>query len=172
MIEKTELPTVDAGDERCETCRFWLPEDDVPESAAGLCVRFPPVFIGGKGGHVADYSQPWVLRQEGCGEWRPKKPKTAKLPPCIPLAAPRPSIREVVDGLLEQAGSLGVSFGEITESLYAAKNERALIRGPKGESAIKTHLHSRIDDGEVERTGKGVVGDPYRYRLTAVPDSV
>ena len=53
--------------DRCETCKFWLSEDDDPdEGSEGSCCRYPPVaFSAGNWGY-----HPMVMGCDWCGEYQ------------------------------------------------------------------------------------------------------
>ena len=55
------------GEQRCETCRYWLPDDpDWSGLAKGRCRRRPPQ------GALKDLATfPPLLGEEWCGEWAP-----------------------------------------------------------------------------------------------------
>lgn len=78
MSSESETPAgtpvePDPTSQRCKTCRFWLSEDDSPDASRGVCARFPPVVLLGNPTTAIHWHQPWTLKQDWCGEWRPKK---------------------------------------------------------------------------------------------------
>jgi hypothetical protein len=68
-------------------------------------------------------------------------------------------IQEELIGLIRQAGESGASRKDVRRSYVNSKTKRP------SEQVIDKALSEMLAAGVVEKIGRGVVGDPYRYRV-------
>lgn len=83
-MSRTELPTVDEGEERCDGCRYWRKIDSSRDDdhIIGECRRYAPTIVAGmvpEGATMDAFDEherriwPETDDSDWCGEWRAKK---------------------------------------------------------------------------------------------------
>lgn len=72
--------------ERCETCRFWAPDEEAPDDEPGYCQRHAPVakLVSGSDAERVWARWPTVMNDWWCGEFHPARSNSDELPDPLP----------------------------------------------------------------------------------------